>query len=349
MQRILVALLFAVAAIACQAPIAAPTALAHEQVHLSPSSLTSATLGQASPSWTTPAVEATRPFNELLPSWNIDVPQGAAFTVELSVRDSIGWSPWLFIGSWGPVPNQDLRTTCDRGRVDIDIFRSDSFHTAARLRIKAHGLDPAASLQLHALSICFTDSTQLGPVCPLTNPPTQAPLEVPLFSQRLQPEAIASRVCSPTSVAMLLAYRGVAQPVPALAAEIYDVSHDIYGNWNRAVQAAWIHDVPGYLTRLNSWDEVRAHTDAGQPLIISIRAEPGQLGGAPYQETSGHLLTILGFPTSTQVAVADPAAPTLETVPRTYSLSDLTTVWLARSGVAYVLQGPSAQVPRQAP
>jgi hypothetical protein len=139
---------------------------------------------------------------------------------------------------------------------------------------------------------------------------------------------------------MVLAYRGVERPTREVADLVYDAVHEIYGNWPRAVQAAYTYGVPGYLTRFSDWDEVRREIAGGQPLIVSVRAAEGELRGAPYPSTDGHLLVLVGFTRTGDVVVNDPAAPEAATVRRVYARSELETVWLRRGGTAYVL-GPA--------
>jgi hypothetical protein len=76
----------------------------------------------------------------------------------------------------------------------------------------------------------------------------------------------------------------------------------------------------------------------GQPLIISIAAKPGQLRGAPYESTAGHLLVLCGLDEHGKVLVNDPAAISRQAGQLAYFREDLETVWLARGGTAYVLE-----------
>ena len=122
-----------------------------------------------------------------------------------------------------------------------------------------------------------------------------------------------------------------------MAARIYDADHDIYGNWPRAVQAAFELGVPGTLVRLSSWRAVEHFLASGVPLVVSVKAEEGELRGAPYPRTSGHLLVIRGLTEAGDVLVNDPAADGPASVPRTYHREDLERCWMRRGGVAYAI------------
>lgn len=176
-------------------------------------------------------------------------------------------------------------------------------------------------------------------------------LDVPTFSQRVQRPDIAGRICSPTSLAMVLAAYGVepsaGEPsfvgrsfVEKVAERARDPRHDLYGNWPRNVQAAWSFGVPGYVTRFDDWNAVVRHFEAGRPVVASIGVEAGQLSGAPYASTAGHLIVLCGFDADGDVLVNDPAAEDAASVRRSYARSELDVVWLERGGTAYVLERP---------
>ena len=292
-----------------------------------------------------PVIES-RPFDELLPSWNADVPQGCHLAVDVRVSVEPGiWSPWLSLGGWergATPPSPGSRTVewrTDRGkvRVAIDVLESEFTLSRYQLRFSAAGDE---AIRLDSVHVVASDTASVLNH-PLRRDLVQAvELKVPARSQRLEDPAIAGRICSPTSVTMALAHFGAEYPTGTVAETLYDADHDIYGNWNRAVQGAFELGVRGYLTRINHWGEVAAHLLAGEPLVISIRADEGELQGAPYARTSGHLLTIRGLTDDGYALVNDPAAHEVEGVPRRYSLSNLETVWLRRNGVAYAFTGP---------
>jgi len=283
-----------------------------------------------------------RPFDELLLSWNALVPAGSglALDVQLESRARAERSPWLALGRAGDRPPEpdDARTSFDGGRVEVDIVRCERTYDAFRYRLRAasEGTD---ELELWASAACLSERARLADLDPGPLPEGERALAVPPRSQQDAPPALAPRVCSPTSVAMVLAHHGLEVPLEELCAAIYDPQHDLFGNWPRAVQAAFERGAPGTLVRLSSWSAVARFVASGVPLVASVRAEAGELAGAPYERTAGHLLVIRGFDGAGGVLVNDPAAP-LASVARTYSAQDLARCWLARGGVAYALSPP---------
>jgi len=166
-----------------------------------------------------------------------------------------------------------------------------------------------------------------------------ARLVVPALSQMEEDTAIRSRICSPTCVAMVLAYYGVRVAVADLAREIFHPDLDIYGVWPAAIRAAGRHGIAGYLLRFPDWQAAEWCLARQMPIIASVRYAAGELTGAAVAETPGHLLVLTGHDGG-DVFVNDPASPTASDVSRRYRLAELRRVWLERSGVGYVLFRP---------
>lgn len=276
------------------------------------------------------------PFDELLVSWNVARPQDGAFTVEIAVKEDTGvFSPWLEVGVAGRVPG-DRRRSIEyaRGRIDVDWFRATGGSRFLAARARLRGAD--ADCRLDRIAFCFTDRAGTTLASPRADF-RPIDLKVPIASQQAAPESLRSRICSPTALSMVLAYRGVALDPETLAARVHDAEHDVYGNWPRSIQVAYEAGCPGFLTRFANWDEVNRAFSAGQPLIASIGVEPGQLTGAPYERTTGHLVVLRGFDERGDVRVNDPAAPE-SSVGRVYARRELETVWMRRGGTAYVIE-----------
>lgn len=287
-------------------------------------------------------LEPSKPFTECLPSWN--VVGDAPFSVEIRTRPvgSSRWTPWLLIGDWGVAGRpEDVVTACDEVKVAVDILEATSPQNLAQLRFipSGGGALPAEAIRASAV---FTDRTALDArIAEAAREPWPLPvqLSVPARAQREVGEDIGHRICSPTSVAMVAAHHGARVPTRTMAATLLDPHFDIYGNWNRAIQGAFSHGVPGELVRISSWERVAAHLEAGRPLVASIRVAPGELRGAPYEQTAGHLLVVTGLGLGGVVLVNDPAASWPGVVPRRYMRADMEQVWFRNGGVAYAL-GP---------
>lgn len=259
--------------------------------------------------------------------------------------DAGSWSPWMVVGEVGVVPAPAPDPVWDGGRVDTDYFAGRRSCVRARVRVLAFAakdVDAGAKVVVERVTVCVSDRTAtVEDATPRADPAlVQRRLDVPFRSQRAEDAAIAGRICSPTSLAMVLAYRGVDRTVGDVAARVFDARHDLYGNWPRNVQAAYEYGVPGYVTRIASWREAEARIAQGTPLIASIGVRPGQLAGAPYESTSGHLIVITGFDEHGDVHVNDPAASDEARGRTVYRRADLQTVWLDRGGTCYVLDAP---------
>lgn len=304
-----------------------------------------------------PVIETDRLFNEALVSWNIDAPPHVGYVVELRAgrsRDDV-WTPYLHVAGDGGFGDERAPVRCDNGYIDIDYFRSDTRFDRAQYRIRAvcnpvpnSPSPPQAKLRIARVDVTLSDTTRKltavpGPEVPPSPPAAawQRRLPVPYRSQKVERREIRGHICSPTSVAMVMAYRGVERPTEQVSEVIYDPLYKIYGNWPRAVQGAYRFGVPGYLMRIGCWTELEQLIAAGQPVVMSIEAREGELHGAPYSQTDGHLLVVAGFDAGGNVLVNDPAAPTAEKGMLAYRRSELEKVWWeARGGTAYVFLPP---------
>ncbi len=301
-------------------------------------------------------------FNEALLSWNIDVndqdPTSAA-VVQLQVGDSTQgfWSPWLSLGTVGAgaVSEGDYsiffedEQTKIRGKVEIDIFTSkQNTFDRMRYRVRAFG---SSVVTIRNIAITLSNTTQSNSNRPLAAPsvgPEIPRLGLPFLSQKTSDEKLSGRLCSPTSLAMVLNHAGANCTVQTASERVYDNRFDLYGNWPRNVQAAWGMGVPGMLVRFDDFAQARAVLQAGVPIIASIRVEKGELPAAPYPSTEGHLIVIEGMTASGDLLVLDPAVSDEKQGRRVYPAKDMAKVWLQGSeGTSYLLSGPIPASPSQ--
>ena len=186
-------------------------------------------------------------------------------------------------------------------------------------------------------SVSIAADVQADPGIP---PGSGTAVSVPPLSQVGEDPAIALRICSPTSVAMVLRYWGRPATAAAVAAEVFHPDTDRYGVWPAAIRAAATRGVAGYLLRFPDWSAAAWCLTRRIPIIASIKYAAGELRGAPMEATTGHLIVLTGYEDGA-VLVNDPAATTVDAVPRRYRRDDLTRAWLDQRGIGYVLFDPT--------
>jgi len=279
------------------------------------------------------------PARHLVPSLSPLAGPACRFRFEASVRVAGAWSPWTPTATIG---GADFAPAPDGGgplEAQIDLWQCATPAEEVRLRVRCDGAVALRGPWLATLSAC-----DLAPASVPAPAAQTIRLAVPAVSQMLAGGDIGARVCSPTSVAMVLAYWGRREEVRALAGEMLHPALDLYGIWPAAIQAAARRGVAGYLLRFPDWDAAAWCLGRGIPIIASVRYVAGELEGAAMPATSGHLLVLTGYQDG-RVLVNDPAAPDTGGVSRRYALRDIHRVWLERSGVGYVLFDPLRAVP----
>jgi hypothetical protein len=280
------------------------------------------------------------------PEWPVNgatsfVPSLAALTsvpfgvrLELSVRAAGAWSPFaagVGLGGAGFAP----LAPSDGVEVDVDVFSTRAPAEAVRLRLRVRADEaPALLAGRWMLTLSASDGVPARSVPGPASPALR--LEVPSRSQMDADQAIASRVCSPTCVAMVLDYWRRPTALASLAAEMFHPGVDLYGVWPAAILAAGRRGLAGYLLRFPDWPAAAWCLGRGLPIVASVRYAAGELTGAAVTQTPGHLIVLTGW-TGEEVLVNDPAASGVPAVPRRYRRDELARVWLERTGIGYVI------------
>jgi hypothetical protein len=288
-----------------------------------------------------PPLAPREPATRIIPSLSALSEHDYSFRFEARVSGDGGWTALSPVGPHGFAPSGEDDAPDDRLSADIDVLTARPGVDEVRLRITLHAPDLDAVIRAPILITASLSSERLAPHTEVTG---LARLDVPAHSQMEAPEQIRRRICSPTCVAMVLAYWNRPVALATLAGDMLDTRHDLYGVWPAAIRAAARHGVAGYLLRFPSWETAAWCLERGLPVIASVRYAAGELRGAAIEATAGHLLVLTGYDGET-VFANDPAAPTADAVPRRYALTDLRRVWLERSGVGYVLFAPTPTIP----
>ena len=264
---------------------------------------------------TSPWIQFERPWDELVVSWNAGGPPGIGLKIELRTAGDAGISPFLTYAWWAPQTNGASRQSA-RGQsnalaeVRTDILVCHSPMRQAQIRLTLQTNHAAAWPTLKFLGFSALDSRQ-----PLSElPPNRAAwgktLDVPERSQL--GHAGASGWCSPTSVAMVLAFWArelgrpeLDRPVPEVARGVYDPHLPGTGNWPFNVAYAGHFDgLRAYATRLEGLRDLEDWVAAGVPVVASVSFD--LLNGRALDEGTGHLIVVAGFTSDGQVVINDP-------------------------------------------
>lgn len=305
--------------------------------------------GGLSGEYMSPAIAAEFPFNDLLASWNVDVPERSGFYVEIRVGRRAGdfWTPFYYLGGWGDftAPAKKILND-DHGRIVVDYFQSRHTFDRIQCRFICSADTAARAPVLRRLAFAYSNTMNDNDLAarfrtaidPGPKEKWTRRLPIPFRSQNWESPELRGEVCSPTSVSMVLEYRGVNRPTAEVCNTLYDAENRMYGNWWRAIQGAWVYGVPGYLERFGDWNAVKKQIAEGRPVIASTRTERGQLRHAPnYESLAGHLIVITGFDSEGSVLINDPAKRSPETGLCKYHPDDLEKIWFDRGGVGYIL------------
>lgn len=315
--------------------------------------------------WTSPWATPGFGASAIIPSWEATTPGRTLVRVELRAQDAAGRTgTWDTVADWArtnrPVPRRTYSgQTDDLGRVSADTWLATSTVTAYQVRVtlmRPRGSSKAVSLE-RVGAVASVDASAPRATS-LPGPAAGTVLPVPTYSQMVHSGHYPAwggggeAWCSPTSLAMVLAYHGISPAPTGIAAGhadaavdhtakmVYDNGYRGTGNWAfNTAYAATLAGGDSYVTRMRDLREAEDHIVAGIPVIVSIAFGRNQLTGAPISASNGHLLVVVGFEADGDVVVNDPAGATNAEVRRVYDRAQFERIWIAASGgTAYVVR-----------
>jgi len=333
--------------------------------------------------WTSPVVTPGFNLTELVSSWNADTPPGTWAEVAMSGRTDLGTaSKWYVLGRWnagddtaaGDIHRTSVPLQGDaNGYVAVDTFvaAKDRSLSTWQLRVTLHRLAGSAAVpsvgSVGAMASLLPDAKSV-PASP-GGGAWGTVLPVPTYSQEThvgqypQWDGGGEAWCSPTSTAMVLAYWGAGPTTAEMswvdpsysdpqvdhaARIVFDYAYDGAGNWPFNTAYAASRGLDAFVTRLRSLTEAEQFIKAGIPLVASVSFKKNELDGAGYG-TNGHLMVIVGFTTSGDVVVNDPAShliPSDDRVRTVYNREQFENAWVPHSGgIVYVIHPTSTPLP----
>ena len=282
----------------------------------------------------------TEKFNELIASWNVNTPEGTHIEVSVQTRVDDEWTIWYSYGKWST--NRDSGSIAGQvdklGKLSIDTLEilRGQYADALRYRVELEREDKTTEVP-SVKSVYMTLKIEEDLYVFDKDIDYLVELDVPERSQMIVPE-IGNRICSPTSLAMVLEYYGEDMATEEVSAGVLDNDIDIYGNWSYNASYAGSKGLDSYVARFESVDRIKEKIADGVPVVASINTKSEDtLTGAPQTYPSGHLIVIRGFKVKDgeeYVIVNDPASPEVEKVRREYKTSDFENAW---NNVVYII------------
>jgi len=156
------------------------------------------------------------------------------------------------------------------------------------------------------------------------------------ISQLTAPRNLRHRICSPTSLLMVLDYHGIDASLAGVTRDCLHAPSGMFGVWPLAIRTAADAGLVAAVECFTSLDAIAPVLERGLPVVASIRFDSGTLPGAALDATGGHLVVVTGFDRD-WVYINDPAAKDASAVPRQCPRDAFAAAWLARRGAAYIV------------
>lgn len=298
--------------------------------------------------FSSPPIKPPLLFDELIGSWNAQVPSDAS--LEMEARAEVGgkWSPWFILGTqkgsrfYSP-PSQKNSF----GAVDIDTLKLKKKASALEYRFVFSAPRQAITLELSAVNVSNSEASKAS-AAPFKPGPWVREIKLTPRSQMEESSKYRRDVCSPTSLGMVLSYWGLTLKTAEIAQAVRDQETQDFGDWTFNAAFAGSLGLVSYVSRFDSLREIEWEIAQGRPVIASIAFKKGELPGAPIKKTSGHLLVVSGFTLRGDVIVYDPAAPKASLARRIYPRAAFDHAWrVNKRGLVYLvgpLKGMNASI-----
>lgn len=300
---------------------------------------------------TSPQVRVRIRWDELIASWNAEMPASAYLKIEARAIYPDHVTKWYTMGLWSGDPARHPRESVRRqkdadGNVDTDTLILNQSADQLQLRLTLGG-DQKQQPKLKFLSVSLLDSkADRSPLSP-NRKAWGKTIDVPERSQIAYENG--GVLCSPTTVSMLLAHwsqelkqPGLDQDVPEVVKGVFDPKWEGTGNWVfNTAYAGSFRGMRGYTARLSDVAELEDWIAQGIPVGLSLCYN--RLRGKS-REPSGHLVVCVGFTESGDAVINDPG--TRKNVRKVFPRANLIDAWAYSKNAAYLIYPENAQVPR---
>jgi hypothetical protein len=291
---------------------------------------------------TSPEIAARIHWDELVASWNVEMPDGAYLKVEARAlypqRATKYYTMGLYSGNPSRHPRQSVRNQADAdGDVATDTLILKEPCGRLQVRVTLGGDDRRAAV-LKFLGLCLTDSK----ATPAALPPNRAAwgktIPVPERSQMAYSNGVV--LCSPATISMIMSFwsRMLNRPeldvdVPEIAKAVYDPVWQGTGNW--PFNTAYAGSYPGmraYVTRFTDIAELEDWIARDLPVGLSVCLNRLRGRKGP---PSGHLVVCVGFTKDGDLLINDPG--TRQNVRKVVPRKNVLSAWAYSKNAVYLI------------
>lgn len=292
-------------------------------------------------------------LKKLIVSWNAVTPSDSYIVVQAKVYVQYNkdkkknWSEWISWGKWGTnIKRGSESSKYDEARIDVDTLSINEGYSckAIQLKIISYYNNIEFEAEIKELFITYYKGNNNGfenEGYELTN----KLIETPCISQMQRDEKIAHKICSPTSLTMLLNRLGENLKVEDVAYNCLDYNYNEFGNWAYNVAYAGSLGYKAYVEYGGIHSLIR-EINNGNPIEVSVKytndinnKEYPYIENAPLT-TSGHLIVICGVEVNNDgkwIIVNDPAGKDDESVRVKYKFEEFMEAWQRSNYIMYVI------------
>lgn len=324
--------------------------------------------------WVSPPLEAPLAWNDLVVSWNVQLPPGGYLKIEARAVYPDRATKYYTLGLWSPDAARHPRHSVN-GQKDADgDVQTDTLvlkRPGARVQLRltlgglaadASGTNSLAALKaLKFLGLSFLDARAEAEAKAKGDADAKAPAREPnraawgttiAVPQRYQRDYEGGGVwCSPTSTSMILAHWAATLKRPELDKGVLEVVQGVHdpnwpgtGNW--PFNTAYAGALPGlraYVTRFDDLRELEDWIAAGVPVALSVSYD--LLKGKPEDAGGGHLVVCVGFTAAGDVVFNDPAWRVPPGERKVFPRADVIAGWGHSHNTVYLIYPEDAAVP----
>lgn len=300
--------------------------------------------------FTSPEISSCIRWDELIASWNAEMPTNAYLKIEVRAVYPNHPTKWFVMGLWSGDPTQHPRESVrsqndEDAAVETDTLTLKQPAERLQLRLTCGGADRQPP-KVKFLSLSLLDSKAMPTALPPNRKAWGASIDVPERSQMAY--ANGGVLCSPSAISMLLAYwsKELKRPeldrnVPEVSAGVFDPKWGGTGNW--VFNTAYAGSFPGlraYTARLSDVAELEDWVAHGIPIGLSLCYN--RLRGKN-RVPSGHIVVCVGFTENGDAIINDPG--TSKNVRKIFPRANLIDAWAYSKNAVYFIYPENAQLP----